>query len=110
MKRDLDTATPSAAPHEHIELMLAAVEAGAAFRSSPRHRALLRFMVEHMIAGDLASLKETVIAIAPPGPDEKTGGRQTGISLQTDDVDVFHETAREIEALIHALAPRLTAG
>jgi Tfp pilus assembly protein PilF len=64
MKRDLDTATPSAAPHEHIELMLAAVEAGAAFRSSPRHRALLRFMVEHMIAGDLASLKETVIAIA----------------------------------------------
>jgi protein arginine phosphatase len=26
------------------------------------------------------------------------------------DVDVFHETAREIEALIHALAPRLTAG
>src|SRR5471030_1605732 len=26
------------------------------------------------------------------------------------DIDVFHETAREIESLIHALAPRLAAG
>jgi Tfp pilus assembly protein PilF len=64
MKRDLDTAATTAAPPEHVELTLAAVEASAAFRSSPRHRALLRFMVEHMIVGDLASLKETVIAVA----------------------------------------------
>lgn len=33
---------------------------------------------------------DTVIAIAPPGPNGKTGGHQTGISLQTDDIDAFH--------------------
>jgi catechol 2,3-dioxygenase-like lactoylglutathione lyase family enzyme len=33
---------------------------------------------------------ETVIAIAPPPPGGETGGRQTGISLQTNDVDAFH--------------------
>ena len=33
---------------------------------------------------------DTVIAIAPPGPEGKAGGRETGISLQTDDVDAFH--------------------
>jgi len=33
---------------------------------------------------------DTVIAIAPPGPDGATGGRETGISLQTDDIDAFH--------------------
>ncbi len=65
MKRDFDdAAATTAAPPEHIELTLAAVEASAAFRASPRHRALLRFMVEHMIAGDLAALKETMIAVA----------------------------------------------
>ena len=64
MKRDFDAAATTAAPPEHIELTLAAVEASQAFRGSPRHRALLRFMVEHMVAGDLAALKETVIAIA----------------------------------------------
>jgi catechol 2,3-dioxygenase-like lactoylglutathione lyase family enzyme len=33
---------------------------------------------------------DTVIAIAPPGPEGQTGGRETGISLQTDDADAFH--------------------
>ena len=33
---------------------------------------------------------DTVIAIAPPGPGGQTGGRETGISLQTDDADAFH--------------------
>jgi catechol 2,3-dioxygenase-like lactoylglutathione lyase family enzyme len=32
----------------------------------------------------------TVIAIAPPGPGGKTGGRETGISVQTDDADACH--------------------
>lgn len=64
MKRDFDAAATTAAPPEHIELTLAAIEASAAFRASPRHRALLRFLVENMIAGDLAALKETVIAVA----------------------------------------------
>ena len=62
MKRDLD-AMAVAPPPEHVELSLAAVEASAAFRPSPRHRALLRYLVEHMQSGDLAALKETVIAV-----------------------------------------------
>jgi catechol 2,3-dioxygenase-like lactoylglutathione lyase family enzyme len=33
---------------------------------------------------------ETVIAIAPPGPGGTTGGRETGISLRTTDIDAFH--------------------
>jgi catechol 2,3-dioxygenase-like lactoylglutathione lyase family enzyme len=33
---------------------------------------------------------DTVIAVAPPGPDGSAGGRETGISLQTDDIDAFH--------------------
>jgi catechol 2,3-dioxygenase-like lactoylglutathione lyase family enzyme len=33
---------------------------------------------------------DTVIAIAPPGPGGQAGGRETGISLQTDDADAFH--------------------
>ena len=64
MKRDFDAAATTAAPREQIELTLAAIEASAAFRASPRHRALLRFVVEHMIGDDLAALKETVIAVA----------------------------------------------
>jgi catechol 2,3-dioxygenase-like lactoylglutathione lyase family enzyme len=38
---------------------------------------------------------DTVIAIAPPGPGGTTGGRETGISLQTDDIDALH---RELQA------------
>lgn len=64
MRRDFDAATATASPPEHIELSLAAVEASATFRSSPRHRALLRYLVENMVGGDLAALKETVIAVA----------------------------------------------
>jgi catechol 2,3-dioxygenase-like lactoylglutathione lyase family enzyme len=33
---------------------------------------------------------DTPIAICPPGPDTKAGGRETGISLQTDDIDAYH--------------------
>jgi catechol 2,3-dioxygenase-like lactoylglutathione lyase family enzyme len=33
---------------------------------------------------------DTPIAICPPGPDTKVGGRETGISLQTDDIDACH--------------------
>lgn len=33
---------------------------------------------------------ETVLALAPPGPDGRAGGRETGVSLQTDDADSFH--------------------
>jgi predicted enzyme related to lactoylglutathione lyase len=33
---------------------------------------------------------DTTIALAPPGPNIATGGKQTGISLQTDDIDAYH--------------------
>ena len=33
---------------------------------------------------------DTVIALGPPGPDGAAGGRETGISLQTDDIDAVH--------------------
>ena len=33
---------------------------------------------------------ETVIAICPPGPKGVAGGKDTGITLQTDDIDAYH--------------------
>jgi catechol 2,3-dioxygenase-like lactoylglutathione lyase family enzyme len=33
---------------------------------------------------------ETPIAICPPGPHGTAGGKDTGISLPTDDVDAYH--------------------
>jgi predicted enzyme related to lactoylglutathione lyase len=33
---------------------------------------------------------ETPVAICPPGPDGAAGGKETGISLQTDDIDAYH--------------------
>jgi catechol 2,3-dioxygenase-like lactoylglutathione lyase family enzyme len=33
---------------------------------------------------------ETPIALCPPGPDGAAGGKETGISLETDDVDGYH--------------------
>jgi catechol 2,3-dioxygenase-like lactoylglutathione lyase family enzyme len=32
----------------------------------------------------------TTIALAPPPPGTATGNRETGISLQTDDIDAYH--------------------
>ena len=32
----------------------------------------------------------TTVALAPPGPNGTTGDRETGISLQTDDIDAYH--------------------
>jgi catechol 2,3-dioxygenase-like lactoylglutathione lyase family enzyme len=50
---------------------------------------------------------ETVIAIAPPGPDGQTGGRQTGISLQTDDIDSFHAELRDAGVDVDAEVSRM---
>jgi predicted enzyme related to lactoylglutathione lyase len=33
---------------------------------------------------------DTPIAICPPGPHVTPGGKDTGISLQTDDIDAYH--------------------
>ena len=37
---------------------------------------------------------ETPIALCPPGPSGKAGGKDTGIALQTDDIDAFHAQLR----------------
>lgn len=34
---------------------------------------------------------ETAIAIAPPGPSAEAGGRETGITLQTDDIEAYRD-------------------
>jgi predicted enzyme related to lactoylglutathione lyase len=38
---------------------------------------------------------ETPIAICPPGPGVTAGGKDTGISLATDDVDAYHARLRD---------------
>jgi catechol 2,3-dioxygenase-like lactoylglutathione lyase family enzyme len=39
--------------------------------------------------------ESTTIALAPPPEETMTGGRQTGISLQTDDIDAYHAQLKE---------------
>jgi catechol 2,3-dioxygenase-like lactoylglutathione lyase family enzyme len=39
--------------------------------------------------------QETTIAIAPPREGDTSGGRETGISLQTDDIDGYHARLRD---------------
>ncbi len=38
---------------------------------------------------------ETTIALAPPPEGVETGGRQTGITLQTDDIQSYHAALKE---------------
>src|SRR3981081_513407 len=38
---------------------------------------------------------DTVIAICPPGPHVTAGGKDTGISLQTDDIDAYHAQLKD---------------
>ena len=38
---------------------------------------------------------ETPIAICPPGPSVTAGGKDTGISLQTDDADAYHAQLKD---------------
>jgi catechol 2,3-dioxygenase-like lactoylglutathione lyase family enzyme len=38
---------------------------------------------------------ETPIAICPPGPRNEAGGRETGITLQTDDIDAYHAQLKD---------------
>lgn len=60
-----DAELPAAPPDwvAQAQLSLAQIEHSATFQSSARHRALLRHLVERLLADDLASLKETVIAV-----------------------------------------------
>ena len=38
---------------------------------------------------------ETPIAICPPGPDVTPGNKETGVTLETDDIDACHAQLRE---------------
>jgi predicted enzyme related to lactoylglutathione lyase len=38
---------------------------------------------------------ETPIAICPPGPNVTAGGKDTGISLATDNIDAFHTRLKD---------------
>src|SRR5437764_12432341 len=39
--------------------------------------------------------ESTTIALAPPREGDTSGGRETGISLQTDDIDGYHARLRD---------------
>lgn len=38
---------------------------------------------------------ESVIAICPPGPNVTPGNKETGVTLQTDNVDAYHAQLRD---------------
>src|SRR3954453_4860983 len=38
---------------------------------------------------------DTPIAICPPGPNVTAGGKDTGISLQTEDIDAYHAQLKD---------------
>lgn len=63
MKREPGSADLLSLPAEQVELALARIEHSAAFRGSPRHRALLRHLVARVLDDDLPALKESLIAI-----------------------------------------------
>ncbi|MEO8279638.1 MAG: hypothetical protein ABI564_08095, partial [Ideonella sp.] len=50
-------------PLEQVELALAGVESSASFRSSARHRELLRYLVANTLTDKPGVLKESVIAV-----------------------------------------------
>lgn len=49
----------------------------------------------------------TTIALAPPPEGQPTGGRETGISLQTDDIDAYHAQLREAGVDVDATVSRM---
>ena len=63
MNRDSNRPDPLSLPTEQVELALAHIEQSAAFKSSARHRKLLRHLVARVLDDDLAALKETMLAI-----------------------------------------------
>ena len=49
----------------------------------------------------------TTIALAPPPEGEPCGNRQTGISLQTDDIDGYHAQLRDAGVDVDASVSRM---
>jgi len=50
---------------------------------------------------------KTTIALAPPPEGTSAGGRETGISLQTDDIDGYHAQLKEAGADVDAEVQRM---
>jgi catechol 2,3-dioxygenase-like lactoylglutathione lyase family enzyme len=50
---------------------------------------------------------ETVIAICPPGPAGKTGEKETGITLQTDDIDAYRDRLADAGVDVDAEVSRM---
>src|SRR5205814_7745118 len=53
---------------------------------------------------------ETTIALAPPPEGSPTGNRQTGIGLQTDDIDGFHAELKAAGVDVDAEVSRMEIG
>jgi catechol 2,3-dioxygenase-like lactoylglutathione lyase family enzyme len=51
--------------------------------------------------------ESTTIALAPPPEGTPTGNRETGISLQTDDIDGFHSTLQAAGVDVDATVSRM---
>lgn len=51
--------------------------------------------------------ESTTIALAPPPEEGATGKRETGISLQTDDIDAYHQHLRRAGVDVDAEVSRL---
>jgi predicted enzyme related to lactoylglutathione lyase len=52
---------------------------------------------------------DTPIALCPPGPNVTAGGKDTGISLQTDDIDSYHTQLKDRGADVDAEVSRFGA-
>ena len=52
---------------------------------------------------------DTTIAICPPGPNGSTGNKDTGISLQVDDIDAYHAELKEAGVDVDAEVSRMGA-
>ena len=49
----------------------------------------------------------TTIALAPPPPGSEAGGRETGVSLQTDNIDAYHAQLKQAGVDVDAEVSRM---
>ena len=52
-------------------------------------------------------VESTTVALAPPQQDGQAGKRETGISLQTDDIDAYHRQLRDAGVDVDADVSRM---
>ena len=50
---------------------------------------------------------DTTIAICPPGPSNRSGNKETGISLEVDDIDAYHAQLKEAGVDVDAEVSRM---